>query len=121
MEDLLKDIETFKGKIENANQLIDESKRLVDTLGVAVEKVVIFDKNAADLEEKYQSINKMNDEKYQDLLKKQGLFFEDWKKKSDADILAIQNTINAKLKTLSILFYIVIGLIVISTLIIKFV
>lgn len=121
MNDLLKDIETFKGKIENANQLIDESKRLVDLLGIAVEKVVIFDKNATDLEEKYQSINKSNDEKYLELVHKQDLFLSEWKSRLDQDMSTFKKEINEKLKIQSILIYITIGLIVLSTIIIKLV
>jgi len=119
MNDLLKDIETFKGKIENANQLIDESKRLVDLLGIAVEKVVIFDKTAVDLEEKYQNINRINDEKYNQLLKEQNSFLSDWKIELNNDFKTLEDKLDKKIKLISTLFYITVGLIVLSTLIIK--
>lgn len=121
MNDLVKEVEAFKEKIESANQFIDESKRLIDALEVAVEKVSIFEKNATDLEEKYVSINKANDLVYQDLYKKQHELLNNMKIKFTDDVSRLEQKVDEKISMISKLIYLIIGLIVICTLVIKFV
>jgi predicted nuclease with TOPRIM domain len=78
MENLIQEIEAFKSKIANANQLTEETTKLNKQLSEVIEQIKSLKRTGEELEEKYQQISQANELKFIELAEQIKLNFEDW-------------------------------------------
>jgi methyl-accepting chemotaxis protein len=91
MDNLIQEIESFKLKIKNANQLTEETAKLIKQLNEVIEQIHALKRTGEELEERYQQISKKNDEKYIELLNRIMTRHDQWDLDLQMQFKQVQN------------------------------
>lgn len=91
MDNLVQEIESFKTKIKNANQLTEETAKLIKQFNEVIEQIQTLKRTGEELEERYQQISQKNEEKYIELLNKIMTRHDQWDLDLQMQFKQVQN------------------------------